>query len=129
MRLITTAGNLGAKQHPHHNRRVRRQDHARGRLAQCRKSKKYFLHCTFLAGGQKSSFLLEALQLLLDVGFRLLHHLASHLLNQPPSRIFANGLELLLLLRIQKRRELVLEKPRTERAVRATRLRSYLCTS
>ena len=52
----------------------------------------------------------ERFQRLLHIGFRLLRHLAGHLLDQPPSPIVANGLELLLLLLIEDRRDFVYDR-------------------
>src|SRR5271157_574987 len=52
------------------------------------------------------SFLLLSLHLLLYLAFCLLNRLAPHLLDQFPSMLFADGLELLLLRRIEERRDL-----------------------
>src|SRR5271167_381794 len=51
------------------------------------------------------SFLLLVLHLLLYFGFRLPDRLFPHLLDQFPSMLFAHGLELSLLRRIQERRD------------------------
>ncbi len=93
------AAYLYAKQEANHKRRPRQQKQSRTRFGSRRQREDFVLHAT-------DSSLLLALHLELYLGFRLLHDLAAHLLDQFTPVLVADGLELLLLLLIQERSEL-----------------------